>query len=266
MRVRSLLALAGLALVGSVVPDTLRAESLQVIDLHYRSAQEVIPVLQPLVEQGGALSGQDYKLFVRASAANVSQLRQAIAQIDVAARQLRVSVRTGDRQTLIAGGAAVSGRVTSNGVSGTVRATQAGTDGEGESVMTVQVMEGTAAFIESGSSIPVVTAGFTGRRERSSAGVVQYEDLRTGYLVTPRLASKGRVVIEVEQHAQRLGSNNNQITTQSLATQIAGGVGEWIELGGITSSSQEVRSGIASKRYETNAGDRLLWIRVDVDP
>ena len=32
-------------------------QSLEVIDLQYRTAAEVIPVLQPLLEQGGVLTG-----------------------------------------------------------------------------------------------------------------------------------------------------------------------------------------------------------------
>ena len=35
------------------------AQSLTVIDLKYRRAEDLIPVLQPLLEQGGALTGQD---------------------------------------------------------------------------------------------------------------------------------------------------------------------------------------------------------------
>ena len=73
-------------------------ESLQVIDLKHRTAQEVIPVLQPLLEPGAALSGQDYKLFVRTSSANLAQIRAALAQIDRRPRQLLVSVRHSAQQ------------------------------------------------------------------------------------------------------------------------------------------------------------------------
>ena len=38
---------------------TALGQSLTVIDLNHRTAAEVIPVLQPLLEPGGALTGQD---------------------------------------------------------------------------------------------------------------------------------------------------------------------------------------------------------------
>src|SRR5690606_38104769 len=47
------------------------SQAPQVIELQYRTAEEIIPILQPLVEEGGALSGQDYTLFVRTSPANL---------------------------------------------------------------------------------------------------------------------------------------------------------------------------------------------------
>ena len=62
--------LAGVLISLCLIACPVLAQSLEVIDLKYRTAAEVIPVLQPLLEQGGALTGQDYKLFVRASAAN----------------------------------------------------------------------------------------------------------------------------------------------------------------------------------------------------
>ena len=72
------------------------AQSLEVIDLKFRTAAEVIPVLQPLVEQGGALTGQDYKLFVRASPANLQQLRAALEQIDRKPNQFVIETDVAD--------------------------------------------------------------------------------------------------------------------------------------------------------------------------
>src|SRR6187431_168502 len=97
------------------------AQSLEVIDLKYRTAAEVIPVLQPLLEQGGALTGQDYKLFVRTSSGNLSQLRSAVAQLDKQQRQMLVSVRRSTAQDIQREQASASGTFsTRDGVSATV--------------------------------------------------------------------------------------------------------------------------------------------------
>src|SRR5687767_5996004 len=85
------------------------AQSLAVIDLQHRRAEELIPVLQPLLEPGGALTGQDYKLFVRTSSANLAQLRSAVEQLDKQQRQVLVSVRRSTAQDIQREQASASG-------------------------------------------------------------------------------------------------------------------------------------------------------------
>ncbi|MGH8765090.1 MAG: secretin N-terminal domain-containing protein [Burkholderiales bacterium] len=67
--------------------------TLEVLPLRYRTADQVIPVLRPLVEPGGALTGQSNQLIVRTSPENLAQIRQALAAIDQPQRRLMVSVR-----------------------------------------------------------------------------------------------------------------------------------------------------------------------------
>ena len=65
-----------------------RAQSLEIIELRNRPAEQVIPIVQPMLEKGGALSGTGFQLFVRTSPANLAQIRQMVASLDRAARQL----------------------------------------------------------------------------------------------------------------------------------------------------------------------------------
>ena len=58
------------------------AQDLQIIELRYRLADQVLPSLQPLVEPGGVLTGMDSTLFVRTSPDNFAQIRQAVALLD----------------------------------------------------------------------------------------------------------------------------------------------------------------------------------------
>src|SRR5690606_2215695 len=91
---------AWLGVAACLLAATAWAQSLTVIDLKHRRAEELIPVLQPLLEEGGALSGQDYKLFVRTSSTNLAQLRSAVEQLDKQQRQLLVSVRRSTAQDI----------------------------------------------------------------------------------------------------------------------------------------------------------------------
>ena len=68
------------------------AAQLEVIELRSRSAAEVLPVLQPLVEPGGTLTGLNNQLFLRASPKNREEIRRALAAIDRPARRLIIHV------------------------------------------------------------------------------------------------------------------------------------------------------------------------------
>jgi len=246
-----------------IVPARSQAQSLQVIQLQHRSAQEVMPILQPLLEPGGALSGQDYQLFVRASSANVAQLRQALAQIDRAPRQLLVSVRRGSRQDIDAESASGSVVIGPDGSRATVRATDSSAQRAGNAIASVQVLEGNSAFIATGSSVPIVTAAAAGGGRRPFvAGTTSYRDISSGFTVTPRIAGE-QVVLEISQQAQRLDSNNRDVQTQSLSTQVSGRLGEWIQLGGISESSSATYGGILSHSYSTQSDAQSVWVKVD---
>jgi type II secretory pathway component GspD/PulD (secretin) len=263
-----------LALLLCSLAAAVGAQSLEVIELRHRRAEELIPVLQPLLEPGGALTGQDYKLFVRASAANVAQLRQALAQLDRQPRQLFVSVRRSTQQEIEREGASVAATArsgdaaaavneaprSSSGV--TVRATDDSMNDRSVGVASVQVLEGNAAFISSGTSVPIVTAvaGGGGRRPWAAAAT-SYRNIGSGFLVTPRVANTD-VVLEIEQQDEQL--RNGNIQTQNLSTQVRGPIGTWIALGDISESSRSTRSGTLSREYATRADQRSIWIKVEL--
>src|SRR5215510_134534 len=69
------------------------ADDVEIIQLNYRTAEHVIPILRPLVEPGGAISGMQNTLVIRASRANVQQLRRVAATLDRMPRRLLISVR-----------------------------------------------------------------------------------------------------------------------------------------------------------------------------
>lgn len=253
-----------------LTPSVAAAQSLEVIDLQYRTAQEVIPVLQPLLEPGGALSGSDYKLFVRASAANVTQLRKALAEIDRQPRQLLVSVRRATQQELQREDAGASG-VIGNGQSAvTVHATEASAQRRNDRVASVQVLEGNSAYIATGESVPFVTAviGSGGRRPWIASSTT-YRDLNSGFLVTPRLSggtsggtSDEWVTLEIAQQAEQRSHSGN-VETQQLSTQVSARLGEWMQLGGVNESSSSQRSGVLNRQYTTQSDERSIWVKVE---
>ena len=88
-----------------------RAQSIEVIELRHRSAEDLLPLLRPFVETGGAISGQGSQLMVRASPANLGQLRELLATLDRPPRQLLITVRQDRAEERAQDNASTSGTV-----------------------------------------------------------------------------------------------------------------------------------------------------------
>lgn len=264
---------AWLAIAACLMAATVWAQSLTVIDLKHRRAEELIPVLQPLLEQGGALSGQDYKLFVRTSSTNLAQLRSAVEQLDKQQRQMLVSVRRSTAQDIQREQASASGTLRTgdgsisvnerprSGSGATVRAGERNLQTQSSSVSSVSVLEGNAAFISTGNTVPIVTAvAVGGGRRPFVGGVVEHRDLQRGFMVTPRV-NGDQVILDISQQDERVAGGG--IQSQSLNTQVIGRLGTWMQLGGVSESSTRTDSGILSRNYSTGGNELSIWVKVE---
>jgi type II secretory pathway component GspD/PulD (secretin) len=69
------------------------ASELAIITLKYRSAEQVIPVIRPLIAPGGSVSGMQNQLFLRTTKSNLADLRKVLASLDTLPRPLMIYVR-----------------------------------------------------------------------------------------------------------------------------------------------------------------------------
>lgn len=81
---------AFLAILLAFTQPLLAATAL--IPLQYRSAEELLPVAQTLLAEGESLAAHQQHLLVRASLERINELRGILAQLDVPARQLLISL------------------------------------------------------------------------------------------------------------------------------------------------------------------------------
>jgi len=266
-------------------------QEMEIIPLQHRPLEQVLPVLRPLLEPGGTLSGMGDKLIVRASRRNRDEIRQALAAIDTAARSLVIQV-TQDRETAMHdSGAEAYGRVGSGNVriiqpssgaasgagngGGSVEIRRNGNVVGGRIVesrsarssgatQSVRVVEGGRAYINVGQSLPLpmrqVIVGPGGAIVTDS---VVYRDIGQGFYAEPRL-SGDRVTLEISPQFDTPGNAGyGSVNTQRLSTTVSGRLGEWIELGG---SGQQA---IGSERGNLSTGtaevrdSRGIWLRVE---
>ena len=267
----SLLTVGGITVAG--------AQELQVIELRHRLAEQVLPALQPLVEPGGAITGMDSMLFVRTSPANFEQIRQAVTALDRQLRQLRITVGQGTVETgsdsAVRGSATVgSGDVQvgvnrppvgETGVAVTARQTTQRADLR--NVSSVAALEGTETFIAIGQSAPVTTTQVTPGWAGSTVRTTEYRDANTGFYATPRV-SGDLVTLDLSPTQQRFSGppSDRRVATAGITTQVSGRLGEWIRVGGSSTSSRSDTSGLLTWGTRSGEASYSVWVKVEEVP
>ena len=245
-----------------------RAE-VEVLTLKYRNAEQVLPILRPLVEPGGAVSGMQNQIIVRASQRNIDEIRRVLASLDSQPRRLMISVRQDTADNVQGRAAAVGGSINSEG-GGSLRARVIDSRNSSDERISqqVQVLEGYPASISVGQSVPVTTRSLTGAVTGANQGTLISEttifrDVSTGYEVVPRLS--GDVVqLEINPRREILGNaGQGSVNGQRITTTASGRLGEWFELGGVSQEESRQNSGILYGSSGERRDIRRVWVKVD---
>lgn len=216
--------------------------TLEVISLRYRTADQVIPVLQPLLEPGGALSGQYNQLIVRTSPGNLAQIRAVLDSIDRPPRRLMVSVRFDRAEDTARSSVQTDARVSDRGSSINVRASGSNAATDERVDQRMQVLEGGQAYISTGEA-----------RIQGEAA--------SGFAVMPRV-SGSTVFLDIATQ-QEAFSRGGAIQGQRASSTVSGRLGEWIELGGVSVNSASGATSALSSRDRARTEDRRIWLKVE---
>lgn len=253
------------ALFACWISLALAQQELEIIELKGRTVEQVLPSLRPLLEPGATLSGMNNQLFLRASARNRSEIKQALAAIDQPARQLIIRVSQQRESDNAARGAAASGQVV---LGKTSRSTVDARVWDTRSVRSdrggqmVRTQEGSPAFIQVGRSLPVpmrqVVLGPGGTLINET---VVYQDIGQGFYAVPHL-NGNRVTLDISHQADSPGQRGG-INRQRLSTTVSGRLGEWIELGGAGQQDSQQQGGSFSLSTREVGEQRSVWLLVE---
>jgi len=261
---------------------------IQIIQLKHRTAEEIIPVIRPLLGPNDALSGTDYRLILRTSEKNRKEIDRVLSQIDVAQRRLRITVK----QAVVADRATTSHEVSGEvrlGNEGRLRVPPATTgDNKGlviggpkpedpryqtkrittasrdENVQSVTTMDGQRAYIRIGQSVPHVQKilALTKNQVVIAQGV-ELQNVTTGFEVLPRVQGQN-VRLEI---VPRLSTLENPATGlvrfQELATTVTVKFGEWFDLGEIATANDEIQRAILESGATRSGEHRTVLLKVE---
>jgi type II secretory pathway component GspD/PulD (secretin) len=239
-----------------LLPSLAHAE-MSFITLKHRHAENLIPLLQPVLDEGITISGHGDTLIVNSKLWQLEELRPLIEQLDTPLQSLMISV--------IQGGSDHASSLQGD-VRGSVSAPQVRIYGthkrEKEAVsQQLRVIEGAWATISAGESIPLVRQTTSGNTVQQS---IEYRDVESGFEVRPSIRGE-LVTLEVRPfRAKRSKSGGGIIEQQEMNTIVSGKLGEWITIGGAAEQNTQSASGTI---YTTGKQQNTTHtVRLKVEP
>lgn len=267
------------AICGLPVPALAQRTVLEVIDLHYRNADEMLPVLRPLLDPGGTLSAHNNQLIVRTSPENLAQLRSVLDKLDRRPRRLIITVTQDEDRALQENDAALGIRsgnaavplppgpgVTAGAGAARARVYSSRSAATDRTSRSVQVLEGGEAFVAAGESFPVRSTQIVptpaGPRVADST---QYRDALSGFYARARVHGDNVTVEISSQSARRTAGTSSPGTVRQgvLETTVSGRLGEWIALGGAGQTRDAQSDSIVRRSSEAARDDRRLFLKVE---
>jgi type II secretory pathway component GspD/PulD (secretin) len=260
------------------------ADEARIIQLKHRPANEVMPLIRPLLGPDDALSGMDFRLIIRTSDRNLKEVERILTQVDVARQRLRITVEQA---------AAEDRAITSQSVTGEARigdqarvtlparppqkdglivqkdglrytANRRTTVASNANTQTVMTMDGQRAWIRIGQSVPHVRKILAlSRRQLVLIQDIELQDVTTGFDVLPRVHGN-RVLVGI---TPRLSSLRNPATGladfQELSTTVETKLGEWLDLGEILENRGEVHRAILESATTSSGERRTVRLKIE---
>jgi type II secretory pathway component GspD/PulD (secretin) len=244
---------------------TASADELEMIQLRHRSADELLPVIRPLLDKDEVVTGMNDQLILRASARNIVQIRRLLESIDTLPRSLKITVMQNVDGDTAARLMEISGRL------GSVESAQHGvhivstrTLEDDKKTQQLTVMEGHRARVSSGQSVPVEQRVQTPWGTQSTT---RYQTVESGFYVLPRIHGE-RVTLEITAQNDAIAPDQNNSTypvtrIQQAATTVSGRLGEWIDAGGTMVQNDTEGSGISMRSSSHRQAHSTVLIKVD---
>ncbi|MDD3518709.1 MAG: hypothetical protein PHQ14_10200 [Chromatiales bacterium] len=256
----------------AVCAATAIADDIHVLELRHRPAEQVMPLVRPLLKPEHGLSGTGFRLLLRADQQTVESVRAALIEIDRPARSLIIHMRRASEGGVTRDGASISGHIEGTVIFGDARhAPSYGGSGSsidaridsrrrstsGNAIHSLRMVEGQRAFIRSGQTVAYPTSSvFLLPSGPVASGGIDYKEVGSGFAVLPWITDDG-VLLEIEPVHETLRPRGDGSTdVQRMSTTVRVRFGEWVSLGGVREDARTDDLGLTrshrTRRAETS--------------
>lgn len=246
---------------------------VEVIPLNHRTVEELVPILRPLLTEGGSVTGMNDQLIIKTDDANLEDIQRVLETLDRPLRRLMITVSQDIATTGqgAAAGAAGQWRTGTRGRQGDLRldAGIASTGNTDFNDFRLQTVEGQSAFIETGQAVPIENrnAWVTGNGVVVQDSV-EYRQFGSGFYVLPIL-NGAEVTLYISPRMERLQESHGGqpiFDIQQAETTVRGRLGEWIMLGGVDQATSRRDSGLTYNTRNQHQEQRTMAILVEEVP
>jgi type II secretory pathway component GspD/PulD (secretin) len=266
--------------------------TVEVVPLKYRKSEQVVPLLQPLLGRDSSVTGFQNQLVIRATPAELAQVRRVLADIDIAPKRLLITVRQDADSDRDRREAELSGSIGNDNARITVPGSRSQNGGnvvfrDGDDRLrarvldsqrssssstrqSVQVLEGYSAFIRVGESRPVrsrqvVRTVVNGQIVDRVIEGTEYRNADTGFSVVPRVQGN-MVTLDIDPQREVFEGGRGTVNTQRVVTTVTGRLGEWMDLGGVNESRSDGQSTLFGHGSSSSSERRGVQVKVEELP
>ncbi|GGC63320.1 secretin N-terminal domain-containing protein [Marinobacter halophilus] len=231
----------------------------RVYPLSNRTSADIASQIKALYQQAQvSVVARGQQIVVRGQTELLDEIGMLIESIDVPPVQMRISVRY--RQDI--GGKQSGGGVTASGhrAGASIERRTTSTNSNTERQLVVQ--DGQSAHITSGN---VRTLPFAIQGGRNPAVILERVETRSGFVVTPQAISDQAVELSIVSfEADRAAVPGYE--TEALMTVRRVEPGQWVSLGGTSTSSSHRQDGITYRVTGNRSENQSVDVKVDILP
>ncbi len=245
----------------------------KIITLQHRFANDLLPIILPMVGEDGTATGIDNQLILRANPNRMREIEQTITELDVVRMNRRISIRSNNnvqRQlsrteatgNVTIGNTTISNRRHTRRNSGRINIERSNSGINQNTHQSINVIDGERAFIRIGQIVPLTHEWINiTRRYVQIERYTNWHEISTGFAVRPRTIGN-QIELEITPRIARV-NNNDYIDFEELSTIVRVSLGEWVDIGGTMQSNDNLSRKILGLQQSSTQSNTSLIVKVD---
>lgn len=233
--------------------------NIQVYNLQTKTADQLIPTIQPMLPQGSVVTGNQYQLVIKTTQDGFNQIQPIIAKLDEQQQMLIISVRRVHN-------ADYDKTSSSNN---TVESISSQPSDRNDTEQKISVLDGQKAFIKTGESIPLQNYQVSIFGAGSNT---EYKNITSGFYVLPKL-NGNTVMLKIFWKYNQLQADQSialqdqsPIDIEQSDSTLVVPLGAWSSLSNTSSQSLSSENADQYSTQDVAQPDKNVFIKVELAP